>query len=200
MKNPSFPNPSWNPDRPSYNQRQNENLIPSRKGTGKKKKKTSFSDKRCEKIEKYYGLFFDIYRFCTSGAEDRSLLIGGSASASAKPIEMGFSERVSQLPQAAASSTPTGLGGGAGCALRSLRRAKGHVSIRYSSISWWQLLSISCPKKKQKEQKTPKKLKKYYTTFYASLLKVSNKTVNTLVLLKRKQLFIPQFLKNKEII
>jgi hypothetical protein len=78
-------------------------------------------------------------------------LRGGSASA--KPVEPGFSERVSQLPQAAASSTPMGLGGGAGSTLCALRAAAGHVSIRYSCISWRQLLTISCTKKQKKPQK-----------------------------------------------
>ena len=121
--------------------------MPSRKGAAKKKKKRKKPlslTKDVKRDRNTTACFFDwvpyIYRFCTSGVEDRSLLIGGSASASAsasaKPVELGFSERVSQLPQAAASSTPTGLGGGACSALRSLRRAKGHVSIRYSSISW----------------------------------------------------------------
>lgn len=99
-----------------------------------------------------------IYRCCTSGAEDRSRLKGGSATA--KPVEPGFSERVSQLPQAAASSTPMGLGGGAGSTLWSLRTAAGHVSIRYSCISWRQLLTISCTKKQKRRKKKKKKAPK----------------------------------------
>lgn len=85
-----------------------------------------------------------IYRCCTSGAEDRSRLDGGSA----RLLDPSISERVSQLTQAAASRTPTGLGGAACWTLRSLCRP-GQVSIRYSSISWWQLLTISYTNYKQ---------------------------------------------------
>jgi hypothetical protein len=120
----------------------------------KRKRDLSFSDKRCEKREKY-GWMGLIYCCCTSGAGDRSRLKDGSASA--KPVGPGYSERVSQLPHAAASSTPMGLGGGAGSTVCSLRRAAGHVSIRYSCISWRQLLTISCTQKQKRPKKPPKK-------------------------------------------
>lgn len=92
-----------------------------------------------------------IYCRCTSVAEDRGRLATGSTSA--WPMELGFSDRVSQLLQAAASSTPTGLGGAAGSsAVDCFSRANGHVSIRYSCISWWQLLTISFQKNKTKRK------------------------------------------------
>lgn len=72
-----------------------------------------------------------IYGSCTSGAEDRGRLLGRDGWAPR------FSDLVSQLPQAAASSTPTGLCGwtAAGSVSAALGSAVGHVSNRYSSIS-----------------------------------------------------------------
>lgn len=98
-----------------------------------------------------------VYSFysCTSSSENLSRL--GSGTATVPEIaELGFSERVSQLIQAAAaaaaaSRTPLGLGGEAGrrCSRfdMTLGSVEGHESNKYSWISWWQLLTVSCFKK-----------------------------------------------------
>jgi len=58
-----------------------------------------------------------IYCYCASGAEERSRLFGGSACCSSVEPKKILSEGVSQLPQVAASSTPTGLDGGGSATL-----------------------------------------------------------------------------------
>ena len=134
-QNASSVRPS-DPDRSFYNQRQRE--------WQQKGKLFSLGKKKEGKREEGEGGGGLIYGCCTPGAENRGRLFGGGGCGGLASLSPGFSERVSQLPQAAASSTPTGLAGAGGSGRRSLSGADGHVSIRYSSISWWQLLTTSC--------------------------------------------------------
>lgn len=128
----------------------------------KKKRRKKGRKYWCISIFQFFQIFFllvmvgpRVYSFysCTSSSENLSRL--GSGTATVPEIaELGFSERVSQLIQAAAaaaSRTPLGLGGEAGrrCSRfdMTLGSVEGHESNKYSCISWWQLLTVSCFKK-----------------------------------------------------
>lgn len=116
------------------------------------------------------GEFMQYHHCCIFDADDWSRLFCGPASLDPEPPEAElvtrFSERVSQLTHAAASSTPSGLGGlGGSDILRSLWPTEGHVSIRYTSISWRQLLTLSCPQRQTLQQK-----KKITASFFSPQL------------------------------